>query len=471
MTRKRIRKSRARTAKREKRGAKSALTMSRIAASGRWTVKLVSLALIIVALFALAAPAQNGNQVILADVEGIIDPAVAEYVNTSIATAKREQAKALLIRMDTPGGLDTSMRMIIKDIFASEVPVIVYVAPTGSRAASAGTFITMAAHVAAMAPGTNIGAAHPVNMAGDMPEDIAKKAENDAVAFIRGIAKETGRNQNWAEDAVRESVSITSEKALELNVIDHVSPGVDSLLDTINGTSVKTAAGRMTLTTKDADVVERPMSFRQRMLHTLANPNVAYLLLILGFYGLIYEFANPGFGLSGVGGAIFIVLGLYSIQVLPVNYAGLVLIVLGVALLIGEAFNPGFGVLGAGGIIAMTVGSFILFESPLPGLRVSPYIVLPTVAVTAGFILIAVRMALHAQKRQPSTGAEGMIGLVGEVRSALTPRGEVFVHGERWSAESIEGTINVGDEVEIVSLQGLRLKVKRHSEAKNMEIT
>ncbi|MBS3909411.1 MAG: nodulation protein NfeD [Actinobacteria bacterium] len=434
-------------------------------------LKPVSLALIIVALFALAAPAQNGNRVILADVEGIIDPAVAEYVNTSLATAKRERAEALLIRMDTPGGLDTSMRLIIKDIFASEIPVIVYVAPTGSRAASAGTFITMAAHVAAMAPGTNIGAAHPVNIAGDMPEDVAEKAENDAVAYIRGIAKQTGRNQDWAEDAVRKSVSVTAENALELNVIDHVSPSVEALLDTIDGTSVKTAAGRMTLKTKNADVVEDPMSFRQRVLHTLANPNVAYLLLMLGFYGLIYEFANPGFGLSGVGGAIFIVLGLYSMQVLPVNYAGLILIILGVALLIGEAFNPGFGVLGVGGIIAMTVGSFILFESPVPGLRVSPYIIVPTVAATAGFILIAMRMALRAQKRPPTTGAEGMVGLVGEVRTALAPRGEVFVHGEHWSAESVEGTIGVGEEVEIVSLQGFRLKVKRHSEANNTEVT
>jgi len=445
--------------------------MCRVAASGRWMLKPVSLALIIVALFALAAPAQNGNRVILADVEGIIDPAVAEYVNTSLATAKRERAEALLIRMDTPGGLDTSMRLIIKDIFASEIPVIVYVAPTGSRAASAGTFITMAAHVAAMAPGTNIGAAHPVNIAGDMPEDVAEKAENDAVAYIRGIAKQTGRNQDWAEDAVRKSVSVTAENALELNVIDHVSPSVEALLDTIDGTSVKTAAGRMTLKTKNADVVEDPMSFRQRVLHTLANPNVAYLLLMLGFYGLIYEFANPGFGLSGVGGAIFIVLGLYSMQVLPVNYAGLILIILGVALLIGEAFNPGFGVLGVGGIIAMTVGSFILFESPVPGLRVSPYIIVPTVAATAGFILIAMRMALRAQKRPPTTGAEGMVGLVGEVRTALAPRGEVFVHGEHWSAESVEGTIGVGEEVEIVSLQGFRLKVKRHSEANNTEVT
>jgi len=447
------------------------LTMSRIAASGRWTVRLISLALIFTALLSLAAPAQTANQVFLADVEGIIDPAVAEYVNTSIATAEREGAEALIIRMDTPGGLDTSMRSIIKDIFASEVPVIVYVAPAGSRAASAGTFITMAGHVAAMAPGTNIGAAHPVNITGDMPDDVAQKAENDAVAFIRSIARQTGRNQDWAEDAVRKSVSITAERALELNVIDHVSPSVDALLDTIDGTTVTTAEGQVTLNVKDADVVERPMTFRQRVLHTLANPNVAYLLLILGFYGLIYEFANPGFGLSGVGGAILIVLGLYSIQVLPVNYAGLVLIILGVALLIGEAFNPGFGVLGAGGVIAMTVGSFILFKSPLPGLRVSPYIVVPTVAATAGFILIAVRLALRAQRRRTTTGAEGMIGLIGEVRSALTPRGEIFVRGERWSAESIEGTIDVGEEVEVVSIQGLRLKVKRPGKAKDTEIT
>ncbi|HZD60769.1 MAG TPA: nodulation protein NfeD, partial [Anaerolineae bacterium] len=311
-------------------------------------------------------------EVLVADIEGVIDPAVAEYVSSSIKAAQQMNAEALVIRMDTPGGLDTSMRSIIKDIFNSDVPVIVYVSPSGARAASAGTFITMAAHVAAMAPGTNIGAAHPVTMFGEMPEDVKEKAVNDAVAYIKGITRKTNRNEKWAENAVRKSVSITAEDALRLKVIDYVAPDIETLLARVDGKTVKTPTGSIVLKTKDADVTEHPMSLRQRILHILADPNVAYLLLILGFYGLIFEFVNPGLGFSGIGGLISIILGLYALQVVPVNYAGLVLIVLGIGLLIAEAIIPGFGALGVGGIISMAIGSFILFESPIPGLRVSP---------------------------------------------------------------------------------------------------
>lgn len=422
---------------------------------------LIFLSLFVIGALVPQSPASTGKRVFVADIDGVIDPAVVEYVNSSIKEAERAGAEALVIRIDTPGGLDTSMRLIIKDIFNSEVPVIVYVSPSGARAASAGTFITMASHVAAMAPGTNIGAAHPVNLSGEMPKSVEEKAVNDAVAYIKSIAKKMNRNESWAEDAVRKSASITADKALELKVIDYVAPDLETLLSKIDGTSVVTSAGSVTLKTKWAEVVDNPMSFRQNLLHILANPNVAYFLMVLGFYGIFYEIISPGLGLSGIGGAISIILGLYSLQVLPVNYAGLVLIILGIGLLIAEALNPGFGVLGAGGIIAMTVGSFVLFKSPVPGLRVSPLVVVPTVLTTAAFVTFASRMAIRARKQRPITGMEAMIGQVGEVRRKLNPKGEVFIRGEFWGAESLEGAIDEGEEIEIVEADGLNLKVKR----------
>ncbi|MBE0447135.1 MAG: nodulation protein NfeD [Actinobacteria bacterium] len=422
--------------------------------------------MLIVAFFASTTLAYSEKRVFVADIEGVIDPAIAEYVNSSVKTAERANAEALVIRMDTPGGLDTSMRLIIKDIFNSEVPVIVYVSPSGARAASAGTFITLAAHVAAMTPGTNIGAAHPVNLSGEMPKEIEEKVVNDSVAYIKGIARKTNRNEKWAEDAVRKSASITAEKALEIKVVDYIAPDLKSLLSKIDGKPVKTTAGSIVLKTKEAKVVEYPMSLRQRILHILADPTLAYLLLMLGFYALIYEFANPGLGFSGIGGIILIVLGMYSLQVVPVNYAGLALIILGIGLLIAEAFSPSFGVLGAGGIISMTIGSFVLFESPVPGLRVSPYVIIPTMLTTAAFVMFATRMAVRARKQKPITGMEAMVGMIGEVRKKLNPRGEIFIRGELWAAESLEGAINEDERVRVMEVDGLRLKVKRLTEDK-----
>jgi len=432
----------------------------------RLLTAIIILSLLITGTFALHSSAGTEKRVFVADVEGVIDPAIAEYVGSSIKSAERAGAEALVIRMDTPGGLDTSMRIIIKDILNSDVPVIVYVAPAGARAASAGTFITMASHVAAMAPGTNIGAAHPVSIVGQMPEEVEEKVVNDSVAYIRGIAKKMGRNEDWAESAVRKSVSVTAERALELNVIDHVAQDLETLLNNVDGTTVETASGSVTLSTKGAELVDHPMSFRQRVLHILANPNVAYFLLMLGFYGILYELTSPGLGLSGIGGAVSITLGLYSLQVIPVNYAGLVLIILGIGLLLAEAFSPGFGVLGAGGVIAMTVGSFVLFDSPIPGFRVSPFVILPTVLTTAAFVLFATRMALRARKKKPITGAEAMVGQIGEVKRKLDPKGEVFIRGEFWRAESLEGPIDEGELVETVEMDGLKLKVKRVTDSK-----
>lgn len=429
---------------------------------------ILSLILLVFALTQVVFAASERN-VLVANVEGVINPVVAEYISDSIATAEKEDAEALVILLDTPGGLDTSMRSIIKDIYKSEVPVIVYVSPSGARAASAGTFITLAAHVAAMAPGTNIGAAHPVNIAGDMPDDVREKAENDAVAYIKSIAKKNGRNEEWAEDAVRKSDSITAEQALDKGVIDHVSPDLEQLLDKIDGTTVETSAGSVVLKTKGASTVDSPMSLRQRLLHIIIDPNIAYLLLMLGFYGILFELYNPGLGLSGIGGGISLVLGLYALQVLPVNYAGLALIILGIVLLVAEALNPGFGVLGAGGIASLAIGSLILFKSPLPGLRVSPFVIVPTVLTTAAFMIFVVGAAVRARRRQPVTGQEGMIGLVGEVRKELNPRGEIFVRGERWEAESIKGTVAAGEKVQVVEIEGLRLKVRRLTDIKSAE--
>ncbi len=417
--------------------------------------------LILLAVLINTAISETESRVYVIEIEGVIDPVTAEYINGSIEIAERNKAELLVIQMDTPGGLDISMRSIIRDMLNSRVPIIVYVSPAGARAASAGTFITLAGHIAAMAPGTNIGAAHPVTLQGELPEEVEKKAVNDAVAYIRGIAKKTGRNQNWAEDAVRNSVSITAEQALELEVIDYVVPSLETLLSKVDGREVETFAGSLILDTKDTEIANWPMSLRQRLLHALINPNIAYLLMILGFYGILYEIASPGFGLSGIAGVISLILGFYAVQVLSVNYAGLALLLLGVALLIAEAFTAGFGILGAGGIVSMAIGSLILFESPVAALRVSPLVVIPTVLTTAAFIIFAIRMVVKAQMRRPVTGVEGMIGQTAEVRKILEPEGEVFIRGELWKAESLEGVIERGEKVKVVDVDGLKLKVKR----------
>ncbi|MGD0281293.1 MAG: nodulation protein NfeD [Dissulfurispiraceae bacterium] len=401
------------------------------------------------------------RRVLLITVNGIINPVAAEYIGAAVSQASEMKAEALIIRLDTPGGLDSSMREIVRDVVGSTVPVVAYVAPSGSRAASAGVFITMAAHIAAMASGTNIGAAHPVTMGEKMDKVMSEKVTNDAAAYIRSLAKQRGRNEQWAEDAVRKSVSITETEALKIDVIDLVAKDVTELLSKLDGRKVTTAAGEKVLKTAGAKVIEHEMSMRYRILDLISNPNVAYILMLLGFYGLFFEFTNPGAIFPGVMGGICLILGFYALQTLPVNYAGLLLIILGIIFFILEVKIVSHGMLTIGGVIALIFGSLMLFESSSPLFRLSLAVVLPATLITALFFVFTVGLAYRAFRRRPLTGAEGLIGLEGLARTEITPQGgTVLVHGEWWSAYSDE-LIPKDSAVAVEAIKGLKVKVRR----------
>ncbi len=398
--------------------------------------------------------------VMLVKVDGVINPARAEFIIKSIKKANEEKASVIILELDTPGGLDTSMRTIIKEMVGSAVPVVVYVSPSGARAASAGAFITIASHIAVMAPGTNIGAAHPVAMGGRMDKEMAKKVTNDAAAYMRSLAESRGRNARWAEDAVRKSVSATEKEALELKVIDLIAKDREELLKKINGRKVKTVFGDVIIKTEGARIIREEMGLRQRILDLISDPNVAYILMLLGIYGLFFELTNPGSIFPGVLGAICLILAFYAFQTLPVNYAGLLLIILAIILFILEVKIVSHGILTLGGIISMIIGSLMLFESPAPFFRLSIYVILPAVVVTALFFVITFTLAFKAWKRRPTTGAEGIVGLEGIARTDIKEDGMVLVRGEIWSAFSDE-QINKGDRVRVEAISGLRLKVKK----------
>jgi len=384
---------------------------------------------------------------------------MSEFISKNIDVADKDNAEAVVIELDTPGGLDTSMRSIVKKINASRTPVIVYVSPGGARAASAGVFITMAAHVAAMAPGTNIGAAHPVGVGGKMDKTMAEKAENDAAAYIISIAEKRKRNAEWAEKAVRESLSITENDALKMNVIDFVSTDLKSLLSSIDKKEVETSIGKHTISTSGVNIKYIEMSVRHKILDIISDPNIAYLLMLLGFYGIFFELTNPGAIFPGVIGALSLILALYSFQTLPVNYAGVMLIVLGIVLFILEIKVTSFGMLTIGGIISMTIGSIMLFDSPLPFISLSLKVILPAVIITALFFSLTIYLVVKAYKRKPVTGTEGLAGLAGEAKTEIHDRGQVFIHGEIWSAWS-EEAIKAGEKVVVVEVDNLTLKVK-----------
>ena len=396
-------------------------------------------------------------------IDGSINPAVDDFIRESIAGAKSNGARALIIQLDTPGGLLSSTRTIVKEIFAAPVPVIVYVAPSGAGAGSAGVFITMSAHVAAMAPGTNIGAAHPVGGGGQEVKGVmGEKIENFTASFSETIARQRGRNAEWAIQAVRKSVSITEKEALKLNVIDIVAKDLDDLLKQADGRKVDLDGRPHTLSLKDVKVIRHEMNLKDRVINIIADPNIAYLLLMAGILGLYMEFSHPGVIFPGVAGAICLILALISLQVLPFNYAGLVLILLGVALLIGEAFVPSFGVLGVGGVISLALGSFLLFDTQDSGVGVDRPIIFTAVATLASFVLAISYLVYRSQKSKPTLGLEGMLGKIGDARTKLNPAGKVFVQGELWNAEA-DGEIDTGEKVEIVGCQGLNLKVRRLS--------
>lgn len=396
-------------------------------------------------------------------IDGSINPAVDDFIRESIARAKLNGARGLIIQLDTPGGLLSSTRTIVKEILSAPVPVIVYVAPSGAGAGSAGVFITMSAHVAAMAPGTNIGAAHPVAGGGQEVKGVmGEKIENFTASFSETIARQRGRNAEWAIQAVRKSVSVTEKEALKLNVIDIVAKDIDDLLRQSDGRKVDLNGHPHVLSVKDAAIVRHEMNLKDRVINIIADPNIAYLLLMAGILGLYMEFSHPGVIFPGVAGAICLILALISLQVLPFSYAGLFLIFLGIALLIGEAFIPSFGVLGIGGVISLALGSFLLFDTQTGDLGVDRSIIFTAVATLASFVFAISYLVYRSQKSKPTLGIEGMLGQVADVRAKINPAGKVFVRGEYWNAEA-EDEIDVGEKVEIVGYQGLNLKVRRLS--------
>lgn len=415
-------------------------------------------AVIALYLILMCSPAYAG-EIVVASYEGVINPVAAEYLHDALAFAQSSGAQALIFKLDTPGGLDTSMRLMIKDMTASPIPVIVFVAPSGGRAASAGVFITLAAHVAAMAPGTNIGAAHPVAMGGgEMDNTMREKVENDAAAYIKSIAEQHGRNVSWAEDAVRKSISATEQEALKLKIIDMVAENIPTLLKQLNGRKIALATGSITFSSETATPHEFPMGTRLELLKTLSDPNIAYLLMSIGTIGIMAELYSSGAILPGIIGAISLILAFYSLQSLPVNYAGALLVILGIVFLLLEISVTSYGLLALGGLAAMTLGGLLLIKSDAPFMQVSLSFLLPTVMTIGALIGTVIWMAAKGGRRGPVTGVEGMIGSIGIAKTDLNPHGQILVQGEIWEAIS-QTPIRQGEAAEVTSVEGLTVKV------------
>ncbi len=425
---------------------------------------------LIIALFLLLAPvmrAQAASPAIdVLTIKGIINMVVADYVKSRINQAAEDGASAVIIQIDTPGGLDTAMRDVVQAILGSSVPVIVYVSPSGARAASAGTYITLAGHVAAMAPNTAIGAATPValGLGGEvlMSDEMKRKVINDATAYIRSIAQSRGRNVDWAEQAVLQGVSASAQEALDQHVVDMIAPDLKTLISQIDGREVTLLDGRkLTLDTKNATTRDLDMSVGEDFLNTISDPNIAYLLLGLAVIGIMVEVFQPGAIFPGVIGGISLFLALYALGTLSVNWAGVLLIALGVGLFIAEVLTPGFGVLFAGGVVSLVIGSLILFKGGSPSMRVDPWLIAIVVVVLALLFGVVIQRVWAAHKRQPAAGYEELIGRTAVVRQALDPEGTVFLEGELWTATSQSGRVEVGEEVKISRVDGLRLTVTR----------
>ena len=413
-------------------------------------------------LFALSTLTQLAAQkVVSITIDGTINPATAEYVQRGIKKANSENAVCLLIHLNTPGGILKSTRVIAGSILESPVPVIVFVSPAGAHAGSAGVFITLSANIAAMAPGTNIGAAHPVSSGAIMDTIMNEKVTNDAKAFIRTIAEKRHRNIEWSEAAVQKSVSITSKEALDLKIIDLVAGNTNDLLQLADGRSVETAAGTKILQTKTAVIEEMDMRLIEKLLNILSDPNIAYILMMLGFYGLLFELYNPGAIFPGIVGVLSLILAFYSFNTLPLNYAGLALIIFGIILYLLEIKVISHGLLAIGGTISLLLGSMMLIkeDSALGILSISKGIIITVTIISALFFLFLIGFGLKAQRAAPVTGIEGFLNEIGKTREVLDPTGTVMVHGEIWNAISLSGRIEAGQEIRIKSMKDFVLHV------------
>ncbi len=422
------------------------------------------LILLIIFLYAGAVLAQEEKPVFhVIKVEGVITSPSAKYVAEGIEEAQKKQAEGLIILLDTPGGIDEPMRDIAKSILNAPLPVIVFVYPSGARAASAGVIIVQAAHIAAMAPGTNIGAAHPVaiGIGGSTTVDktMTQKMENDAAAYARSIAKIRGRSEEWVEKAVRKSESITADEALKLKVIDVIAPDVAKLLAAIHKKEINVAGSKKKLSTRNAVIDIKKVGTRQGILSAISNPNIAYILLLIGLAGLYFELSTPGAILPGVIGGISLLLAFFGLSTLPVNYTGILLIIFSVILFIAEIKVMSHGMLTVGGIISLIFGSLLLFDSPEPALRVSLQVLIPAVVLISGFFIVVILMAVKAQMRKHYSGAESMVEGQGEASTDIANKGKVFFQGEYWSAES-HNPITKGAKVKILKVDGLKLTVE-----------
>ncbi len=419
--------------------------------------RIYLIAIFMLALLGAGPAAAESRDVYIVQVADAISPGTADYIKSSIKKAENRQAACIVIQLDTPGGLAESMRQIVQAILASRVPVVVFVAPGGARAASAGVMITMAADVAAMAPGTNIGAAHPVGAGGqDIDGKMSEKVINDMVAQARSVAEQRGRNADWVEDAIRESVSVTESEALKENVIDLIAKNTEDLIRQLNGREIK---DKGTLKLDNANKIVMEETLRTKILRTISNPNIAYILMLIGLAGLYFELSHPGAIFPGVIGGISLILAFFALQTLPVNYAGILLILLAIVLFIMEMKIASYGLLSVAGVVCLLLGSLMLFEGDTPDMQLSLQVLLPTVIIVSGFFVGVAALVFRAQLSKPSTGSYGLVGEIGVVKKALTPEGKVFVHGELWNARSKE-PLDEDARVRVVKVVNLILEVE-----------
>ena len=420
-------------------------------------VKIFLAAIILLILMGVTVAAADQAEVYIIRIADAISPGTAEFIKSGIKKAEENQAVCIIIELDTPGGLAESMRIIVQGILASRVPIVVFVSPSGARAASAGVMITMAADIAAMAPGTNIGAAHPVGAGGkDIDGKMSEKVINDMVAQAKSVAEQRGRNAKWVEEAIRESVSVTETEALKENIIDLVAKDIDDLIRQLNGREIK---DRGVLKLDDVKKVVLAETLRTKILKTISNPNIAYILMMIGLAGLYFELSHPGAIFPGVIGGISLILAFFALQTLPVNYAGILLIVLAIIFFIMEMKITSYGLLSVAGIVSLLLGSLMLFEGDTPDMKLSLQVLLPTIILISGFFVAVASLVFRAQMSKPATGSMGLVGEIGIVKKALTPEGKVFVHGELWNARAKE-PLDEDAKVRVVKVVNLILEVE-----------